>query len=261
MSGMEMSLEAALAAFRQPPQAWETRVVLRVPGSDEAPLVLFRRDDGSEAWVELGHDRRGSEDRAGFRGLGLVRRRWAGGAKAWGRHLAVDADAQSLSRTIRRLWEAVQPEVRPEISVLAQREPPPANPGLVAAMRAAAERQDDATRKALYAAIANAQLLVPIAPSTQRLDAADQQPRSFGADRDGLPSWGAFTDWDALRQWAPGGHPFGAVHGAEFLAHVHDRGRCTVRINPDGVVGGELYPAEVQMMVEAVRRFYRSAMS
>lgn len=266
MSGTDLSLETALAAFRQPSEAWETRVVLRPAEPPEtetfnAPMVLFRRAGESQSWVELGHDRRPGDDRQRFVALGLSRRRWEGGAKAWGRPLGPDLDALGLSRTIGRLWEAAYPDLRPEIQVLAQHVQPPTNPTLLEAIRAAAERQDEPTRKALYAAIANAQLLVPIDPDTVARGAAEQRPRSFGDDGGGLASWGAFSDWDALRQWAPGGHAFGAVHGADFLSHVHDQGRCCVRINPDGVVGGELYPAEVKMMVEAVRRFYRSAMS
>lgn len=261
MMTMNLTLEAALAGLRQEQDAWETRVVLRVGGRPAAPLVVFRRRGQPAPWVELGHDQRGADARRAFMSLGLVRKRWMGGAKSWGRELDPEAEPAVMHRTVQRLWDAVHPGETPDPVLVAQREPPPSNPDLLTAIRDAAERQDEVTRKALYAAIVNAQLLVPIDPATDQLPAAEQRPRPFDDDGGELSTWGAFSDWDALRQWQPGGHAFGAVHGAEFLAHVHDQGRCSVRINPDGLVGGELYPAEVQMMVEAVRSFYRSSMS
>lgn len=258
---MQTSLADALAAWRQADAAWETRLALR-SGVAEADglLVLFRRQGERQPWVELAHQHRAPELRKALMQLGLSRRAWAGGPKAWGRTLSLDTDVADLERTLTRLWQAIGSGL-PTVRLLAQQVQPPTNPGLLKAMRAAASQQDEVTRQALYAAIANASLLVPIDPATVDADPAEQQPHSFAEPHEELPAWGAFSDWDALRHWRPDGHAFGAVQGAEFLAHVHDKGRCHVQINPGGVVGGQLYPAEVEMMVDAVRAFYRRTLS
>lgn len=252
-----MDLEQALEAFVDD-DAWETRLVLR---SEADKLLLFRRAGEPQYWLELGHGWSSSERRQALLRLGLSRKRWRDGAKAWGRTYDRRVDTDALADSVEALWKQAYGDRSPAIELLSQREEPPENPALLDAIRAAARTQDEPTRKALYAALVNATLLVPIDPATLHADAAEQRPRSFGTDPGGFAMWAAFSDWDAIRQWQPDGHAFGPVHGAEFFAHVHDLGRCGVRINPDGVVGGELYPDEVAMMVAAVRDFYRRTMS
>jgi len=250
---MGLDLEAAVQAWLAD-DAWESRLRM---GGETQQMLMFRRREPAQAWLELGHDRDSPEDRTALAQLGLTRKRWLDGAKAWGKPIdASHSTAEPLVELLTRLWQQAYGAQPYELEVLAQRQQPPVNERLVDAMRMAASARDDKSRQRLYAALVNATLLVPIDPDTVQLSAADQQPLSLGSDAHGFTSWAAFTSWDALRQWRPEGHPFGLVHGTDFFMHVHDSGRGTARINPDGVVGGELYPSEVKMMVDVVRRFY-----
>lgn len=254
---MALELNAGVRAWLTD-DAWETRLCLR---STHHQLLMFRRREPPEAWIELGHGRDSADDRASLTKLGLTRKRWSDGPKAWGKTLNTDTNTREptgheLAERVSKLWQQACDSEPYELSLLAQRQKPPDNERLVDAMRTAASARDAKSRQRLYAALVNATLLVPIDPETAQLSETDQRPLSLGHDPHGIVSWAAFTSWNALRQWHPEGHPFGLVHGTEFFAHVHDLGRCTVRINPEGVVGGELYPAEVKMMVDTVRRFY-----
>lgn len=257
MQRMSSSLEDAIEAWSAD-AAWETRLIVR---SHTHMLLLFRRRDQAAGWLELGHQRDGAQERAALSRLGLTRKRWAEGAKAWGRSIDVPpASTRELADTLRSLWQAAcgdEPLSRDvDVEVLSQREQPPTNERLVDAMRAAARARDTTSRQRLYAALANATLLVPIDPRSAQQAPAEQHPLALSTDEQGLVTWAAFSDWNALRQWRPQAHPFGLVHGTDFFRHVHDLGRCTVRVNPDGVVGGELYPQEIKMMADALRRFY-----
>lgn len=248
-------MDAALDAWERE-DAWETRLVARVSGRS---LVLFRRSEAGR-WLELGHGGVLSVQRDALKELGLRRRRWVDGASAWGCTFETDQALSSLSEVINTLLSVIGDAETASFEVLAQREPPPDNPSLLSAMRRAAATQDDDTRRNLYAALVNATLLVPIDPETVHLPSSEQRPLAVEHDVKG-PIWGAFSDWDALRQWCPTGHAFGPVHGVDFFAHAHERGGASVRINPGGFVGGELYPSEVAMMVDAVKRYYQKTMS
>ena len=283
---MELSVEAALQSLLKE-SAWETRVRIATP---EVRVLVFRRPSEQALWIELWP---GSVSllalRTELQGLGFQRRRFADGARTFGRTLNAAEDISALVAAVERVLALVRAQVpvagpnampTPEaagdatgsstvevpgmngeaqpgsgsglqVEIKAQRGEPPTNPRLLEAMRAAANHQDERTRQRLYAALVNATLLVPI-----DLQTVDEPP--FGqlplALTDGV--YGAFTDWDALRQWAEEGHPFGLVHGTDFFMHVADQGG-SVRVNPSGSVGGELYPSEVVMMAEAVRGYLR----
>jgi hypothetical protein len=133
----------------------------------------------------------------------------------------------------------------------------PENPALVTAMRRVAKGWDEANRRAMYTEMLNATFLVPMHDDAdEELDAEGFY--DFETHASGRPTLGAFTDWDSLRLWDPRGRPYWAVHGSELFELAIDRRPVTMRINPDGDIGGELYAHEVEMLVRAVRSYRRS---
>lgn len=246
---MVLSLQAAAQALVTE-RAWETRVVIWAPA---LKLLVFRRPSIQALWVEvwpLGEARA----EASWGAHGLRRRRYQGGGRTFGKELPFELTAPGLAAELDVLLEVLNaptPDRSPavEVTIAAQRAEPPQNPALLEAMRAAANNQESRTRQRLYAALVNAPLLIPLEPGSAERPPEEQQPLRSEAQE-----LTAFSDWDALRQWQASGHPFGIVHGTDFFAYAADQG-CGVRINPDGVVGGALYPSEVQMMAEAVRGY------
>ena len=244
----ELSLSSAVNALLKE-QAWEVRVHVHHP---ELSLLLLRRADEDAQWLELRGDAvQGEQYAEALKALGLRRRRHHGGGRALGMDVGMDASATDLLSLLDRVLNYAGDGPRGlQVQVACQRDKPPENPRLLEAIRAASNSQDTDTRKRLYAALVNATLLVPQDPKHLGQPEHVQEPLKLDDS-----TWMAFSDWDALRMWSPHGHAFGLVHGVDFFDHVHGQGSGTVRINPEGVVGGELYPAEVAMMVEAVRGY------
>ena len=60
---------------------------------------------------------------------------------------------------------------------------------------------------------------------------------------------------EVLRLWEPRGHEYWPIHGSELFEMALERNPVSLRINPDGDVGGELYAHEVEMLVRAVQTF------
>lgn len=130
----------------------------------------------------------------------------------------------------------------------------PENPDLIAAMRKVAKDRDEAIRRAMYTELLNATFLVPI----QSGDAEGSDAFvDFETHASGRPTLGAFTDWASLRLWEPRGFAYWPIHGASLFEMAMDRNPVTLRINPDGDIGGELYAHEVEMLVRAVQSFRR----
>lgn len=249
---MGLTLAAALSALLSE-RAFEVRLLVQL--KDMRVLVLRRPEDSVlwlEAWPAVAGEP--ADVRPRFSAAGLRRRRQLPeGPRTFGLELPFHASAAALTSQVDRILSALSSaDGDAEVSLSSQRAVPPQNPLLREAMRAAATTQDGPTRQRLYAALVNATLLVPIEPETAELSEAEQQPLTL--DDSTLL---AFSDWDALRHWEVAGHPFGLVHGTDLFAHAAERG-AGVRINPEGTVGGALYPSEVQMMAQAVRRFLQS---
>lgn len=248
---MGFSLAAALTALLEE-QAFEVRLLVRL--ADVRVLVLRRPEAPAlwlEAWPAPAAETAQVRKRMGAAGL-RRRRQQPEGPRAFGVEFSHRISASALTSQVDSILSELSPQAGPgddALSLSSQRFAPPQNPLLREAMRAAATTQDGPTRQRLYAALVNATLLVPIAPETASLSEAEQKPLA-------LPEGTlfAFSDWDALRHWQVAGHPFGLVHGTDFFAHA---AACDVgvQVNPEGTVGGVLYPAEVQMMADAVRRF------
>ena len=253
-------LSTALAALLAE-EAFEVRLQVRLI---DAQLLLLRRPEEKALWLEIWPADGGSEAgkrHAEFRermaALGLRRRRQqTEGPRAFGLELPFATTAATVATRLDELLAGLCIDAdalaSADLSIASQRSAPPENPRLREAMRAAASTQDGPTRQRLYAALVNATLLVPLAPHTVGLAEPEQQPLTL--DEGSLM---AFSDWNALRHWQATGHPFGLVHGTDLFAHAAER-QAGVSINPQGTVGGVLYPAEVKMMAEAVRSYIES---
>ncbi|HLT38691.1 MAG TPA: SseB family protein, partial [Enhygromyxa sp.] len=130
----------------------------------------------------------------------------------------------------------------------------PENPALIAAMRRVAKGWDQAIRRAMYTEMLNATFLVPITEGDAEGSDAFVDLETHTSGR---PTLGAFTDWASLRLWEPRGCAYWPIHGSSLFEMAMDRKPVTMRINPDGDIGGELYAHEVEMLVRAVQSFRR----
>ncbi len=123
------------------------------------------------------------------------------------------------------------------------------NPELIKLMRALSVRRDWDARRALYAALLDATLLVPIDPEVLTHDepiAVDQLGK--------FPVIAGFTDIDSLRMWQPRGAPYKAMPVAELVPPAVARRVGSLLINPRGLVGGELYINELESLDGALKR-------
>jgi hypothetical protein len=110
----------------------------------------------------------------------------------------------------------------------------------------------------MYTELLNATFLVPLDPALDDDAEGSEAFVDFEAHSSGRPTLGAFTDWTSLRFWQPRGHAYWPIHGSALFEMALDRNPISMRINPDGDVGGELYAHEVEMLVRAVHSFRRS---
>jgi len=133
----------------------------------------------------------------------------------------------------------------------------PQNPDLVTAMRRVSKGWDEAVRRAMYTEMLNATFLVPVAYE-QHSDAEGSEVFvGIETHQSGRPILGVFSDWAALRLWSPRGHEYWPIHGSELFEMALERQPVSMRINPNGDVGGELYAHELEMLVRAVQTFRR----
>ena len=123
------------------------------------------------------------------------------------------------------------------------------NPELIRLMRLLSEKRDWDTRRALYTALLNATMLVPIDPDAVTVD------EPLEVDRLGkFPVIAAFTDIGSLRLWRPRGAPYRATPMHELVPRAVTRRVGSLLINPRGNVGGELYINELESLDGALKR-------
>lgn len=200
-----------------------------------------------------------------MRDLGFGKR---GGRRNWKREHGTDR--ASLARAaeealdiLSRIYGVDQPIT---VELVEDDTEHPENPALIAAMRQVAKGFDENTRRAMYTEMLNATFLVPLDPN--RSDDAEGSEAFFDFETHASsrptrptqptrPILGAFTDWASLRLWEPRGFAYWPIHGSSLFEMAMDRNPVTMRINPDGDIGGELYAHEVEMLVRAVRSFRR----
>jgi len=123
------------------------------------------------------------------------------------------------------------------------------NPELVRLMRQLSERRDWDTRRALYSALLDATMLVPVDPEAGGDDDA------LEVDRLGtFPVIAAFTDIASLRLWQPRGAPYRSQAVRDLVPRAVARRVGSLLINPRGMVGGELYINELESLDGALKR-------
>lgn len=126
---------------------------------------------------------------------------------------------------------------------------PTRNPDLIRRMRLLSQIRDWEARKALYTALLDSTLLVPVDPDGVRVD-EPLEVEKLGA----FPVIAGFTDIDSLRLWRPRGAPYRAMPVAELVPRAVARRVGSLLINPKGNVGGELYLNELESLDGALKR-------
>jgi hypothetical protein len=130
---------------------------------------------------------------------------------------------------------------------------PPRNDELLEDMRTLARARDMPSRHRVYEGVLNANFLVPLEPGVDP-DADPEELLHLAEDERFGRSLPVFTDWRHLRWWQPCGWDFIEMHGFEVFPAAAARTVASVRINPDGRIGGELYAHEIDTLVQAIRR-------
>jgi hypothetical protein len=111
---------------------------------------------------------------------------------------------------------------------------------LLDALRHASETDDPGARRAVYRAFAQADVLVPT-----------DGEQVIGAEApDGTAVGLAFTDTDALSNWAEGDCRWGSLRGSDLCALVLERGGSGLVVNPHGPYGGRLGRRELELVAD-----------
>lgn len=132
----------------------------------------------------------------------------------------------------------------------------PSNDEVKDAMRTLAASRSHEDRLVLYNALVNATLLVPVDPEAD--DAADGPEVWINLDPSSdTPVFGVCTDWAQLRMWSLHASEYIPTPGAEFFEEFMETPSASLRINPEGSVGGELYRHEIEMIVKGIRRWHK----
>ena len=192
-----------------------------------------------------------------LRELGFHKR---GGRRAWKRGVGGrdrDSLARNVDETLDVLARVYATGLPFELELVEDAAEHPENPELVAAMREVSKGFDEVKRRAMYTAMLNATYLVPLAVELDDDAEGSEAFHDFETHSSGRPTLGVFTDWDSLRMWEPRGRDYWPIHGSELFEMAHERRPISMRINPNGDVGGELYGHEVEMLVRAVESFRR----
>ena len=123
------------------------------------------------------------------------------------------------------------------------------NARLLGAMTTLARRRDEASRKAMYMALLQATLYVPVEPDP---NAPEQTRLAEDEPLHGRPVYAVFTSMVALSKWRPQSAAHTTMKGTELFPVLagSDVGSCL--INPKGEVRGEVYRHEVEMLAAAV---------
>lgn len=119
------------------------------------------------------------------------------------------------------------------------------NPKLIKAMRKLSKVRSHEARVAMYQELVNATLLLAV---------DGEHPRKI----DALGEWdvfGVFTDDASVRHFDPRGVACKQIYGHLLFPMLMRRKTGSLKINPDGLVGGELYRNELETLARAVSRF------
>ncbi len=179
------------------------------------------------------------------------------GRRNWKRRHGPEQLAEIADQSVDILARVYGVEGSPTIELIEDDSDHPENPTLLAAMRKVAKQRDEPTRHAMYSEMLNATFLAPMDPAVDD-DAEDSEALlALEIQASGRPTLAAFTDWNSLRLWNPRGCDYAPIHGGDLFGLAMDRDVASLRINPEGDVGGELHRNEVEMLVHAVASFRR----
>lgn len=117
-------------------------------------------------------------------------------------------------------------------------------------MRAASRDRSIPARNRLYHGLISAQLLVATDGAPAGVESA---LRAFGS-LGGLPTVAAYTDWAAALKHDARGPHLQVMRGMDLFPLLVARKTGSLRINPAGPVGGELYGHELWTVAEGCKR-------
>ncbi len=126
---------------------------------------------------------------------------------------------------------------------------PTENPALIEAMRDLSRSRSHAARLALYRQLLQGTFLLAVESE------GSTAPAAIFGDISGWAVYGVFTDQRAWLSWDPRGVPYRLVPGRELFPALMQTAIGALKINPRGVIGGELYRNEIETIATAVRRF------
>jgi len=191
-----------------------------------------------------------------LRGLGFAKR---SGRRNWRREHGRDSASitRAVDESLDILTRVYAVDAPLTVELVEDDVEHPENPALTAAMREVAKGWNEAIRRTMYTELLNATFLVPINPDPHDDAEGSEAFFDFETHESGRPTLGAFTDWSSLRLWEPRGFGYWPIHGSDVFEMAMDRNPVSLRINPGGDVGGELYAHEVEMLVRAVKSFRR----
>ena len=120
---------------------------------------------------------------------------------------------------------------------------------LINVMRQLAKRSDMNLRKQVYFQLILTDLFIPLVGP----DAAQATSWLTDGDLGGRATYEVFSNLQELEKRHPErGHT--RIRGGAVFMELSSAGAGSVRINPGGAVGGELYGHEIQMLAEAAPR-------
>jgi len=122
------------------------------------------------------------------------------------------------------------------------------NPRLRKSMRKVSRVRSHEARMELYREMINATFLMIVE------NEGSLKPRQLGT-LGRFAVFGVFTDVDSLRSFDPRGTAVRKLYGFELFPMLMNMDIGSLKINPEGDIGGELYRNEVQTIAEAVLRF------
>ncbi len=130
------------------------------------------------------------------------------------------------------------------------------NPNLVAAMVAVVTRDAPETRQAMYRALIESTLILPVAESLSQSDTPERRTvdreasfKLLAAENDaGGTILLAFSDEEAVRAWMPEGVPYVALRAPDLFDLAARNEAAEVYLNPAGPVSGRIRNHEFEAL-------------
>lgn len=146
------------------------------------------------------------------------------------------ADIYGQSRWQASAWSGSPPEI--------------SNPQIIQQMRRLSQTRSHPDRLELYRRLLRADLLMVVESE------GSNKPAVIG-DLAGFSVYGVFTDLKSALYHDPRGLPLRVIPGRQLFPMLVQLNAGSLRLNPDAVVGGELYRNELDAIAGASRRMPR----